>query len=214
MKHFEIKGTIRETGPKAVVKAYRKQGLVPCNLYGHGLGENIIFTVTEKDLRGLLYTPFTYIADIVLDNGKKYEAVICELQFHPVTGNCLHVDFLFIHEEKPVTVMIPIKVTGHAAGVKAGGHFLLYDRKLKVSGLAKNLPDEIEVDITPLKINEHLTVADLKVEGFTILAPKDQKVCGVRSSRNVVDTTAEAAPAEGAGDAAAPAAPAAETKAE
>jgi len=196
MKHFEIKGTVRETGPKAVVKAFRKQGLVPCNLYGNGLEENVLFTVVEKELRGLLYTPFTHIVDIVLDNGKRYEAVIGELQFHPITENCLHIDFLLVADDVPVTVMVPLKVTGHAAGVKAGGKFMLYERKLKVSGLAKDLPDEIEVAIDALGIGQFITVGDIKTEGFSVLAPKDKKLCTVRATRNATATAAAEASTE------------------
>ena len=92
MQHFELKGQIRQVGNKAVVKAFRKQGLVPCNLYGLGM-ENVLFTVDEKDLKGAIETPKSYIIDLVLDNGKSYTSVFHELQFHPVKDNCLHVEY-------------------------------------------------------------------------------------------------------------------------
>ncbi|MBQ9713093.1 MAG: 50S ribosomal protein L25, partial [Bacteroidales bacterium] len=97
MKHFELKGQIRETGNKAVIKAFRKQGLVPCNLYGLGL-KNVLFTVEEKELKGITHTPESFIIDIVLNDGNKYTAVVHELQYHPVKDNCLHVDFLAVNE--------------------------------------------------------------------------------------------------------------------
>jgi len=122
MKHFVLKGQVREVGNKAVIKEYRKQGLVPCNIYGSGV-ENILFTVTEKDLKGLTDTPASYIVDLELSNGQKYNAVIHELQYHPVKDNCLHADFLAVNEEKPISIMVPITITGHAVGVRAGGKF-------------------------------------------------------------------------------------------
>ena len=112
MKHFVLKGQVREVGNKAVIKEYRKQGLVPCNIYGSGV-ENILFTVTEKDLKGLTDTPASYIVDLELSNGQKYNAVIHELQYHPVKDNCLHADFLAVNEEKPISIMVPITITGH-----------------------------------------------------------------------------------------------------
>ena len=105
MQHFELKGQIRQVGNKAVVKAYRKQGVVPCNLYGLGM-ENILFTVDEKELKGLTHTPKSFIVDLVLDNGKTYNAVVHELQFHPVNERCLHVDFLAVNEEKPIAIIL------------------------------------------------------------------------------------------------------------
>ena len=122
MQHFELKGQIRQVGNKAVVKAYRKQGVVPCNLYGLGM-ENILFTVDEKELKGLTHTPKSFIVDLVLDNGKTYNAVVHELQFHPVNERCLHVDFLAVNEEKPIAIKVPVIISGHSVGVQQGGKF-------------------------------------------------------------------------------------------
>ena len=105
MKHFELNGKIREVGNKAVIKAIRRQGLVPCNLYGQGI-ENVLFTVSERDLMGITNTPASYIIDIKLDNGQTYMAVVHELQFHPVKDNCLHVDFLAVSEDKPIAIIM------------------------------------------------------------------------------------------------------------
>ena len=112
MKHFELNGKVREVGNKAVIKAIRKQGLVPCNLYGPGL-ENVLFTVTERDLMGITHTPASFIIDIKLDNGKAYTAVVHELQYHPVKDNCLHADFLAVTEDKPIVIKVPVVVCGH-----------------------------------------------------------------------------------------------------
>ena len=116
MKHFELKGQVREAGNKATIKAFRKQGLVPCNLYGNGV-QGTLFTVTEKELNALINTPASYIVDLVLSNGTKQTAIVHELQFHPVADNCLHVDFLAVNEEKPVAIKVPVTISGHAVGV-------------------------------------------------------------------------------------------------
>lgn len=184
MKHFVLKGQVREAGNKAVIKEYRKQGLVPCNIYGSGV-ENILFTVTEKDLKGLTDTPASYIVDLELSNGQKYNAVIHELQYHPVKDNCLHADFLAVNEEKPISIMVPITITGHAAGVRAGGKFYKLVRELKVSALMKDLPDELVINIDKLQIGKRIVAGDLKYENVNVVSPKGTIICTVKSSRQV-----------------------------
>ena len=158
MKHFELKGQVRETGNKAVIKALRGQGLVPCNLYGNGV-------------------------DNILDEGKKYTAVVHELQFHPVEDVCLHVDFLAVNEEKPIAIKVPLNITGHAAGVQAGGKFVKNQRELRISALMKNLPDQLDVDITELGIGQNIVAGDLHYDNVTILSPKSTIICGVKATR-------------------------------
>lgn len=182
MKHFVLKGQVREVGNKAVIKEYRKQGLVPCNIYGSGV-ENILFTVTEKDLKGLTDTPASYIVDLELNNGQKFNAVIHELQYHPVKDNCLHADFLAVNEEKPISIMVPITITGHAAGVRAGGKFFKLVRELKVSALMKDLPDELVINIDKLQIGKRIVAGDLKYENVNVVSPKGTIICTVKSSR-------------------------------
>lgn len=182
MKHFVLKGQVREVGNKAVIKEYRKQGLVPCNVYGAGI-ENILFTVTEKDLKGLTDTPASYIVDLELSNGQKFNAVIHELQYHPVKDNCLHADFLAVNEEKPISIMVPITITGHAVGVRAGGKFFKLVRELKVSALMKDLPDELVINIDKLQIGKRIVAGDLKYENVNVVSPKGTIICTVKSSR-------------------------------
>lgn len=218
MKHFVLKGHVREVGNKAVIKEYRKQGLVPCNIYGSGV-ENILFTVTEKDLKGLTDTPASYIVDLELSNGQKYNAVIHELQYHPVKDNCLHADFLAVNEEKPISIMVPITITGHAAGVRAGGKFYKLVRELKVSALMKDLPDELVINIDKLQIGKRIVAGDLKYENVNVVSPKGTIICTVKSSRQVAahieyEEALDAAMEEGVHHAEAPAAPAAEAPAE
>lgn len=185
MQHFELKGQIRQAANKAVIKAYRRQGLVPCNLYGLGL-ENVLFTVTARDLKGLTNTPKSYIVDLVLDNGKTFTAILHELQWHPVTDECLHVDFLAVDEQKPIAIKVPVSISGHAAGVQRGGKFYQLLREVKVCATMANLPDELPIDISPLNLDQQFKAGDLKVDNVTILTPKGTVICGVKSTRNSV----------------------------
>ena len=132
MKHIELKGQVREAGNKAAVKAVRRAGHVPCNIYGLGM-ENVLFTIDAQDLKTITHTPNSYIIDLELNDGKKFFAVLHEVQYHPVTDEALHVDFLAVCEDKPVTIEVPVIVTGHSEGVKMGGKLLVSSRKLRVS---------------------------------------------------------------------------------
>ena len=191
MQHFELKGQTRKVGNKAVLKAFRREGLVPCNLYGLGM-ENVLFTVNAKELKTLTDTPKSYIVDLVLDGGKAQTAILHEIQWHPVTDNCLHVDFLAVGTEKPITISVPLVITGHAKGVQQGGKFYQNARSLRVSALMNDLPDEITVDITPLGLDKRIKAGDVKLEGITVTTDKDAIICGVKTTRNTVVTTEEA----------------------
>ena len=182
MKHIELKGQVRETGNKAVVKAIRKGGNVPCNLYGLGM-ENVLFTVSAQDLKSITDTPNSYIIDLELNDGKKFFAVLHEVQFHPVTDEAIHVDFLAVCDTKPVTIDVPVIVTGHSEGVKLGGKLLVSSRKLRVSAMMENLPDTLEVDSTHLMIGKQIVAGDLHYEGVNIVSPKATIICSVRPTR-------------------------------
>lgn len=191
MQHFELKGQIRQVGNKATIKAFRREGLVPCNLYGAGL-QNILFTVSAKDLRGLTNTPYSFIVDLNLD-GTTYTAILHELQFHPVEDLCLHVDFLAVSEEKPISISVPVKVSGHSKGVQLGGKFTQNSRSIRVSGLMKNLPDDVTVDISDLGLDKKIKAGDLSFPGLQILTDKDAVICSVLATRNSAAATEEAA---------------------
>jgi len=181
MKHFALNGEIREKGNKAVIKAFRRQGLVPCNLYGAGM-DNVLFTVKEKELQGITHTPAAYIVDLNL-GGKTYMAVAHECQWHPVDDNCLHVDFLAVNEDKPIAINVPLNIFGHPKGVQAGGKFVQLSRSLKVQALMKDLPDQLDVDVTPLELDKRLTAGDLKYDGIKILSDKNTIICRVKTTR-------------------------------
>ena len=182
MKHIELKGQVREAGNKAAVKAVRRAGQVPCTLYGLGI-ENILFTLDAQDLKTITHTPNSYIIDLELSNGTKMFAVLHEVQYHPVSDEALHVDFLAVSEEKPVTIEVPVQVVGHSEGVKMGGKLLVSSRKLRVSAMMDKLPDLLEVDSTHLMIGKQIVAGDLNYEGVTIVSPKATIICSVRPTR-------------------------------
>jgi large subunit ribosomal protein L25 len=191
MKHFELSGTIREKGNKAALNALRKQGLVPCNLYGGGM-ENILFTVDAKELKGVTDTPASYIIDLSLSNGKKYTTVLHELQWHPVRDNCLHVDFLNVDEKKPISIVVPVITEGHPIGVQKGGKFFHITKSLRICALMKDLPDNLVIDVSQLDIDKRIVAGDLKFDNITITSPKSTIICAVKSTRQI------AAPVEAA----------------
>ena len=193
MQHFELKGQIRQAANKAVIKAFRRQGLVPCNLYGLGM-ENVLFTVDARDLKGLTNTPKSYIVDLNLD-GKQYTAIAHEYQWHPVDDNCLHVDFLAVNEQKPVTISVPLNIFGHPKGVQAGGKFTQLTRSLKVKALMKDLPDQLDIDVTPLDINDRMVAGNLKFDGLQIVSDKNTIICRVNATRAMQQAAIEAAKA-------------------
>lgn len=191
MQHFELKGQVRQASNKAAIKAFRKQGLVPCNLYGNGV-ENVLFTVSAKDLKGVTDTPNAYIIDLTLDNGKSYFAILHELQFHPVSDACLHVDFLAVDEVNPIAISVPVKISGHSIGVQRGGKFVQSSRSLRVRAVMKNLPDVLPVDITNLGLDKTIKAGDLSFEDFAIISNKDTIICGVKATRNSVAAAEDA----------------------
>ena len=191
MQHFELKGTTRKVGNKAVIKAFRREGLVPCNLYGLGM-ENVLFTVNAKELKALTDTPKAYIVDLVLDGAKKAQtAVLHELQWHPVTDACLHVDFLAVGDKKPIAISVPLVIEGHAKGVQQGGKFYQNARSIKVSALMTDLPDEVTVNISDLGLDKRIKAGDIQLKNVAVVSDKDTIICGVKTTRNVTVAATE-----------------------
>jgi len=208
MKSFELKGTKRENLTKQDTKKLRDSGMVPCVIYGGD--NNIHFSAPILDFRDLVYTPDVYTVKISVD-GTTHEAIIQEVQFHPVSDKLLHIDFMEVSADKKVVINIPLKISGASEGVKQGGKLITKLRKLKVKSLPAHLPDTISVDVTPLVIGQSIKVGDLKLEGVEFLDSPNNIIVGVRTTRNVVETPAEAAKAA-AKPAAAVAKPAAAAK--
>ena len=187
MKEIELKGTKRaETGKKAS-KLLRKQGLVPCNVYGEkkgedGLPEALSFAVSAQDLRKIVYTPHIYVVNLIID-GESHTAVLKELQFHPVTDQVLHVDFYEVNEEKPLTIGIPVKLNGLAQGVRDGGRINLSIRKINVRAPYQVIPEHLDIDVTNLRLGKSIRVGDLSFEGLELVTPADVVVCSVKATR-------------------------------
>ncbi len=187
MKEIALKGQKREALGKKATKALRKEGLVPCNLYGekkdaNGLPEAFAFAVPFTELRKAVYTPHVYVVNLDID-GKTHTAVMKELQFHPVTDALLHVDFYEVNEQKPITIGIPVKLNGLAEGVKAGGKLNLAVRKLNVTAPYKNIPEVLNVDVTALELGKSIKVGQLSFEGLEIATPAEVVVCSVKATR-------------------------------
>ena len=185
MKSIEVKGTARTIAERSsdqarALKAIRKDNGVPCVLYGGG--ENIHFTVPAEGLRNLVYTPHIYVVDLIID-GKKVNAILKDIQFHPVKDNILHVDFYQIDEAKPIVMEVPVKLEGLAEGVKAGGKLVLQMRKLKVKALYNIIPEKLIVNVSHLGLGKTVKVGELSYEGLELLNAKEAVVCAVKLTR-------------------------------
>ena len=194
MKEITLNGQARQLVKKSELKAARKAGSVPCVLYGNGV-ENVMFAVDAKELKNLTHTPNSYIVNLNIE-GKQYKAVLHELQFHPITDETIHVDFLAVNEEKPVVIDVPIVITGNSEGVRQGGKLMVSSRKLRISAPLNQLPDTLNVDITTLELGKTITAGDLSYEGIQIVSPKATIICAVKMTRAAIGAAAAAAAAK------------------
>ena len=183
MKSITIQGTKRESVGKKSTKALRDAELVPCVVYGGEAPLN--FSAEERAFKGLVYTPEAHTVSIEVD-GQTIAAVLQDIQFHPLTDKILHVDFYRLADDKPVVMEVPVRITGRSKGVVSGGVLRQSFRKLKVKAIPANLPDEIVVDVTPLKIGNKLYVESLKKETYTFMHPDNAVVVAVKMSRNAM----------------------------
>jgi large subunit ribosomal protein L25 len=206
MKTIELKGVGRTSITKAALKKLRKDGEVPCVLYGDN-GKNVHFSVVSRDLKDLVYTPHAYLVKLSVD-GALYTAVMREIQVHPVTDKILHIDFYPVREDRPVAIDVPIAISGNSEGVRQGGKLQIINRRLKISALPEHLPDVLNVDITNLALGKSIVVGDLQYENVQILSPKVAIVCAVKTTRAALGQQSGADNA----NAAAPAAAATEEK--
>ena len=182
MKSITINGSKRESVGKVATKALRNAGRVPCVLYGGG--EPLHFSAPELDFSKLVYTPNAHTVEIVLEDGSKINAILQDIQFHPLTDRILHVDFYQLFDDKEISLNIPVKVEGAAPGVlNSGGVLRLSKRKLRVKALPANLPDFIIADISGLELGNKLYTSQLQTDTYTILHPDNTVVCQVRTSR-------------------------------
>jgi ribosomal protein L25, ctc-form len=186
MKEINLTGQLRSDLGKKASKSLRKEGLIPCNMYGiattDGKPAAFSFTVPMTELRKLIYTPHIYLVNLTVD-GKLHTAILKEIQFHPVTDAVLHVDFLEVNEEKPITIGLPVKLVGLAQGIRDGGRMSLSLRKLNVKAPYKSLPEHLDVDVTALTIGKSIKVGQLSYEGLELITGKDVVVCSIKMTR-------------------------------
>lgn len=199
MKEITVQGTKRTEIGKKASKLMRKEGLVPCNLYGvakeDGKPVALPFACKSTDLRKVVYTPDIYVVNLEIE-GELHKAVIKELQFHPVSDALLHIDFLEVTEDKPITIGIPVKLTGLAQGVRDGGRMNLTVRKINVTAPYKQIPENLEIDVTNLKIGKSIKVGELNFEGLEIATSKEVVVCSIKMTRAALSAAANAATEE------------------
>ena len=197
MKTFELKGSLRKDIGKKSTRELRKQGMVPCVIYGSEKDENgnvtaTHFQVSVPSLRKLIYTPNIYAVALDID-GKTCNAVMKEVQYHPVQEQILHIDFLKIDEENPIVMEVPVVLEGLAPGVQAGGKLHQQMRKLKVKAVYTAIPERLVINISTLGLGKSIKVGDLNYEGLELVSPKQAVVCAVKTTRAAIANAAETA---------------------
>lgn len=180
MKTIALSANKRTEVGASNAKQIRKEGNIPCNLYG--INGNTNFHVNEIIFNKIINSPEVYFVELDIE-GKKHKAIIKEVQFHPVTDKTLHVDFLEVTEDKQVNVTLPIQTTGVSKGILAGGKLRVVTRRLKIRALAKDLPEFITIDITSLKVGQTVKVGELSVPGITFLDAANAVVVAIKASR-------------------------------
>ncbi len=190
MKSIDLKVYRREEKGKSASRKLRREGNVPCVIYGDG--EVIHGYVKERELKDLIYTPEVFLINIDLE-GEKLQGIVKETQFHPVTDRILHIDFMKVVEDKPVKVYMPVKLVGFAKGVQAGGQLYQLMRYIKVKGLVKDIPDHLEIDVTDLGLGKSLKISDLKFDNLEILEPASAVVALVKLTRAAISRMQEEA---------------------
>ncbi len=193
MKSIAISGSVRANHGKKDAKSLRREGKVPCVLYGAD-NNAIPFAADAKSFKDLVYTPEFNAAAISLE-GKEYKAIIQDIQFHPVDDSILHIDFIQLVDKKPVKAAVPVKLVGTAAGVRAGGKLIKTSRLLKVKAEPSNLPASIEINVENLEVGANFRVKDLQLSNVAILEATNKVIATVKGKRGMA---AEAAPAAAA----------------
>ena len=206
MKTFKLEASPRTIIGRKASKDLRKQGLIPAILYGQmpvdlplkgtlNAGEKIVeisnqrgiivtdFTISFDGVRKLIYSPEIFLIEINIEGGKCVKAILKDIQFHPVSDSILHIDFLEVFKDKPVTVEVPVVLEGHAAGVKSGGKLNQLARKLKVKGLASDIPEILKVSVDHLELGKVIKVGELSFDNIELVSPKNAVVCIVKMTR-------------------------------
>ncbi len=187
MKEINVKAQNREAVGKKASKLLRKEGMVPCNLYGEKKDENglpvaLSFAASAAELRKAVYTPHVFVVNLDIE-GQAHKAIIKELQFHPTTDALLHADFFEVSEDKAITVGIPVKLNGLAQGVRDGGKLNLSIRKINVTAPYKQIPEVLNIDVTELQLGKAIKVGQLSFDGLQIATSPEVIVCSVKATR-------------------------------
>ena len=199
MKQISINGTSRADLGKKASKELRKNGNVPCVLYGEKRDENgnpvaVHFYASEREINKLYFTPNIYLVDLKID-GEDHTAVMREVQVHAVKDNMLHVDFYEVTGTKPIVMGVPVVAKGLAEGVRAGGRLMMMVRKLNVKALYSQIPEKLEIDVTSLALGKSIKAGSLSFEGLELVTPKEVIVCTVKMTRAAMGAAAAAAKA-------------------
>lgn len=219
MKVFELTAEPRTELGKKATKALRAESKIPAVINGGSIvnlpyagilkpGEKLVeiedgkgmistdVTVTNDAVRKLIYTPEIYAIELTL-NGEKRMAILKDIQFHPVKDSILHIDFLEVNDKKPVVVEVPVQLTGHAEGVKAGGKLQLNMKKLRVRAIYTNVPEKLVINVDDLGLGKTIQVGDLHFEGLELINAKNAVVCTVALTRAARGAAAAAAATTG-----------------
>ncbi len=196
MKSITIKGSERESVGKVATKALRNAGMVPCVIYGGS--QPVHFAAEEKAFKSLVYTPNAHTVAIELGKDS-YNAILQDIQFHPISDGILHIDFFQLSDDKEIIMEVPVNIVGTSPGVLLGGVLNLNQRRLKVKALPKNLPDFVEANISELQMGNKLYVTKLPTKNFKLMHPDNTVVCQVKISRAAMKAAQEAAKAEKGG---------------
>lgn len=196
MREFSINGSVRAIVGKKATKEVRKNGLVPCVMYGEKRDENGLpvathFVVNEKEINKIYFTPHVYLVNINID-GVEHKAIVKEVQCHPVKDNVLHVDFYEVVANRPIVVGVPIAPKGLAEGVRAGGKLMAMIRKINVKATYDLIPEKLDIDVTNLGLGKSIKVGDLSFEGLELVTPKEVIVCTVKMTRAAMGALAAA----------------------
>ncbi|MCF8235386.1 MAG: 50S ribosomal protein L25/general stress protein Ctc [Bacteroidales bacterium] len=194
MKTVSMSGSPRESVGKKDARKARAQGKIPCVMYGGD--EQLHFVMEEKDFEKLVFTPNVYIVNLTIE-GKEYQTIVQDVQYHPVTDKVLHADFLQVLSDKPIKLALPVWLNGTAIGVTRGGRLIQNKRKLRVEGLISDLPDAIEIDITDMKIGDIIKIEDMKYEKLNFLDVHSELIVAVRAARKIEEELVEEEEEEG-----------------
>lgn len=188
MKTVSLSGSPRVSVGKKGATSLRNEGRIPSVVYGGK--DQIHFSILENEAKKLVFTPNVYLIELDID-GKKSKVILQETQIHPVTDRILHLDFLEIFDDAPFKLSLPVRLEGFSRGVRNGGKLTQNFRKLRVFGLAKDMPDAVSIDISPIKIGDKVRVTDLNVSGLNFLDPKNAVVVGVQTARVIIEDEEE-----------------------